>query len=94
MEDVRALAPEEARELDERREVAPGPERAPQALQRQEAHAGRGGGVAQGAGPVGGDGDVEAARERREQRGDVGLRAAGLRQGDEQEQARSPRAGG
>ena len=39
---------------------------------------------------VRGDGDVELGRERGQQRGDVGLRPAGLGECDQDKQARSP----
>ena len=64
---------------------------APHVAERDEARAGVAGRVAQRPGAVRGDDDVVAARQRRQQLGDVGLRAAGLRQRDEDE---DPRASG
>ena len=94
VDDVRTLAPQEAGELDDGGRISPRAERPLQLPQRQEADAGSLGRLPERAGSVGGDHHVEAVHERREQRRDIGLRAAGLRQRHEQEQARPPRAGG
>ena len=85
MEDVRPLPPQQARELEEAGEIAPGADRASDAPQWNEASTRRLRGLAEWTGPVRGDDDVEVIREGREERRDVGLRSADLGQRDEQQ---------
>lgn len=94
MEDVRSLAPEEANELDEAGEISPGTDRTPNVLQGDEANPVCGRSLAQRAGTVRRNGDVEVADECRKQRSDVRLRPADLGERDQQQDPRPPRLGG
>ena len=93
MEDVRPLPPQQARDLDEADEIAPGADRPSDAPQRNEASAHRLGGLAEWTASMRGNDHVELIREGREERRDVGLRSADLGQRDEQQHP-GPAAGG
>ena len=93
VEDVRSLAPQQARQLDEPREVTPRADRAPDAPEREEADTRRLGGLAERPGSVRRDRHVEAGDERRKQRSDVGLSPADLGQRDEQQHPGTPLVG-
>ena len=90
VEDVRSLAPQQARQLEKPGEVAPGADRAPHALQRNEENTGRLGSLAERPGSVRCDRHVEVADERRQQRCDIGLSPADLGQRDDQQYPGSP----
>jgi hypothetical protein len=93
VEDVRSLAPQQARQLIEPGEIAPEADRAADVLQRMEANTRRSGSLAERPGSVRCDRDVEVADERRKQRCDVGLSPADFRQRDDQQQPWSPPVG-
>ena len=88
VQDVRPLASQQADQLDKARKVAKRAHRAPHIRQRDEACAGRLGRVPQRAFAVSRHRDVEPADQRRQQRRHVRLRAADLRERDEQQHAR------
>ena len=101
MHDHRPLAAEQAEELDEAAQVLERIERTAHMLQRHEANARAAAGIAEEAVAVRGDDDVELPRQRREQGRHVRLGPAGLRERDQQQNARarhppnlSPRARG
>ena len=94
VEDVRSLPTQQARQLDEAREVAPGAERATDVPQWNEADSRGLGRLAEGAVPVRRDRHVEVADEGRQQRSDVGLCPTDLRQRDHEQHPRSAAAGG
>ena len=93
MEDVRSLAPQQADQLEEAGEIAPGADGAPDAPQRKEANTGSLSSLAEWAGSVRRDRHVEVADERRQQRCDVGLSPADLGQRDDQQDPGSPLKG-
>ena len=93
MEDVRSLAPQQADQLEEAGEIAPGADGAPDTPQRKEANTGSLGSLAEWAGSVRRDRHVEVADERRQQRCDIGLSPADLGQRDDQQDPGSPLVG-
>jgi hypothetical protein len=92
VEDVRARPAQEPDELEQAEQVSRGIDRAPDVPEGDEARSGGARGVLQRPGPVGCDGDVEAPHERGQQRRDVGLRPARLRQRYDKNETRPPRA--
>ena len=93
MEDVRTMAPEQPHQLDEAGEVA-GSDRPPDVFERLEPSARRDGRVPEWTVTMSRDDDLEALGERWEQRGDISLSTANLRERDQQQDARPPRPGG
>jgi O-antigen ligase/polysaccharide polymerase Wzy-like membrane protein len=80
VDDVRTLAAHHREEFEQAQRVAPEAERSPDVSERDEPHTGRPRGVPQRALAVGGYGNVEPARQRGEERCDVGLRPSGFGQ--------------
>ena len=93
MEDVRTLAAQQSRQLEEPDEIAPRADRAPDAPKGKEASPGGLGSLAERPETVRRDRHVEVADERWEQRCDVGLSPADLGQRDDQQYPRSPLMG-
>jgi len=93
MEDVRTMAPEQPHQLDEAGEVA-GSDRPPDVFERLEPSARRDSRVPEWTVTMSRDDDLEALSERWEQRGDISLSTANLRERDQQQNARPPRPGG
>jgi hypothetical protein len=93
MEDVRSLAPQQAHQLEEAGEIAPGADGAPDAPQRKEANTRSLSSLAEWAGSVRRHRHVEVADKCRQQRRDVGLSPADLRQRDDQQYPGSPLVG-
>ena len=93
MKDVRSLAPQQPRQLEEAREVTPRADRAADIPQRKKANTGGFGGLAERPGSMRRDRHVEVRDERGEQRSDVGLSPADLGQRDDQQHPGSTLAG-
>ena len=91
MDDVRALAPQQPHELDERHEIAPRAHATAEMHERDEPDPRHRSGIDQGARPVGRNDDIEAVGQRGEQRGDVRLSAAHLGERDQQDDPRPRR---
>ena len=87
------LAPEQPDELDQPARVLDRVQRAAHMVERHVARAGAASGVGQESLPVGGDRDVVLGQQRGEQRRDVRLRPAGLRQRDHHQDPRPAHAG-
>ncbi len=94
MEDVGALAAQQADELREAGGIPQWIDRAPNVSQWEETDAVCCGGFAERAGAVRGNGDIEVTDQRGEQRGDIRLSAADLGEGDEQQHPRPALKGG
>lgn len=94
MQDVRPLPAQQPDELEQAGEVAQRINRSSHVRQGEEAHAGRFGCLAERTLAVSRHGDVEAADERGQERGDVRLGPADLGERDQEQQARTPWAGG
>jgi hypothetical protein len=88
MEDGRPHASEEVEKLEEAEEIAPGVEPASHLSKLDEADVSPARSLVQGPRPVRRNGDVEVLGECGEQRRDVCLRAANLRERDRDEDAR------
>lgn len=92
MDDVRTFAPQEADQLDQPPEIAQRADRAAHMFKRDVAGPRISRSLAKGAHPVCRKDDVEAIGERREERRDVRLSSADLRERDHQHDPRAPRA--
>ena len=90
VQDFGSLAPAEPDEFDERKCVAERVDPAPEVFDRHEPHTRGFGGVAHGTVTVRRDRDLELLGDGGDEQRDVGLRAAGFRQRDQQQEARTP----
>lgn len=93
VQDVGPFTAKDANQLDDTGEISPRIDLAADMFKRDVGGPQRSRSLTKGAHPVGRDDDVEVARERRKQRGDVALSSPDLGERDQHEHARAPFGG-